>query len=90
MRKVFLERQAEKELKKLGPSVRTRVLDAIDALQNDPFPPGSRKLSGNPVDDSANAFWRIRVGDYRVIYTTEEDHLVVVVVRVRHRKDAYR
>ena len=87
---VYLERRAEKELKKLDPPIRDRILEAIDALQHDPFPAGSTKLKGNPIDRSDNDFWRIRVGDYRVIYTTEEGDLVVVVVRVRHRKDAYR
>ena len=90
MHDVYLTRKAQKELKKIDRSDRDRILDAVDDLQNDAFPPGSKKLRGNPVDDTDRSFWRLRVGDYRVIYTTEDDHLVVLVVRVRHRKDAYR
>jgi mRNA interferase RelE/StbE len=90
MHEVYLTRKAQKELKKIDHTDRDRVLNAIDELQKDPFPHGSKKLTGNPIDDSDDDFWRLRVGDYRVIYTTEDDDLVVLVVRVRHRREAYR
>lgn len=61
----------------------TRIHAALDALAANPRPPSSRKLSGE------NA-WRVRVGDTRVIYQIEDDRLLVIVVRVRHRADAYR
>lgn len=56
---------------------------ALGRLADDPRPPGSKKLVGS--DD-----WRIRVGDYRVVYAVDDDVVVVVVVRVSHRSSAYR
>jgi len=61
------------------------------ALAQDPIPEGAKQLSGNPMpDEEDEVFFQIRVGDYRVIYTIEEERLLVLVVRVRHRRDAYR
>lgn len=74
---------AARQLRKLDPPTARRVQGAIALLANDPRPPASRPLTGRPA-------WRVRVGDYRVIYTIEDDRLVVVVVTVGHRRDAYR
>ena len=81
---VNFRRSAEKDLRKLNAAVRRRVLRSIDALVLNPRPVGCRKLYG-----SENAF-RIRVGDYRVIYTVDDHVLVVAIERVRHRREVYR
>jgi mRNA interferase RelE/StbE len=57
---------------------------AILGLAGDPHPPGSKKLEG------AGDLYRIRVGDYRVLYTVEHDRLVVLVVDIGNRRDIYR
>jgi mRNA interferase RelE/StbE len=82
--KVFLERSAEKDLKRLSHDIHDRVIAAIKNLSNDPRPANSRKLSGSLND------WRIRVGDYRVIYEIADVIRVVRVNRVRHRREVYR
>lgn len=84
MYRVLLERAAEKDLRKLSPQVHDRVLAAIQGLAADPRPPGCRKLVGSRND------WRIRVGDYRVLYEIADAIRIVRVNRVRHRGDAYR
>jgi mRNA interferase RelE/StbE len=91
MYSVEITNRAHKEFKKLGSDVQKRVLAAMKALGRDPIPDSAKQLSGNPMpDEEAETFYRIRVGDYRVIYTIEEARLLVLVVRVRHRRDAYR
>ena len=74
----------EEGLRSLPKEEVTRVVAAVEQLAGDPFPNGSQKLSG-----SEHTF-RIRVGDYRVIYEVLAEVRVVEVQRVRHRKDAYR
>ncbi|MBX3739382.1 MAG: type II toxin-antitoxin system RelE/ParE family toxin [Akkermansiaceae bacterium] len=69
---------------KLQPAVAQRVDAAILKLADDPHPPGSLKLAG---DENA---YRIRVGDYRIIYEIRNEVLVVLVVKIGHRKDIYR
>jgi mRNA interferase RelE/StbE len=75
---------AVRELKRLDRSVISRIAEAVGHLAQRPFPQGCRKLKG-----SADTY-RIRVGDYRVVYEVVEHRLVIEVVRVRHRKDVYR
>lgn len=75
---------AEKQLKKIPAHEQKRVLDAILGLAAEPFPLGTRKLSGH--DD----VFRIRVGNYRIIYSVESQRVVIVVLKVGHRKDMYR
>lgn len=74
---------AARDFKKLDPQVCRRIVPAIEALADDPRPTGVKKLKGE-VD-----LWRIRVGDYRIIYEIEDAKLVIYVLRVSHRKDAY-
>ncbi len=64
-------------------SVQKRIVRALEQLETDPRPPGVRKLQGE------DNLWRLRVGDHRVIYTIENDRLLVLVVRVANRRDAY-
>lgn len=77
-------RSARKELRRITPNAIRRILEAVEDLERDPFPTGCQKLSGS------DCAFRIRVGDYRVIYEVFRDSLVVEVVRVRHRRDVYR
>ncbi len=81
---VEISRTAEKQLRKLPHRDQERVARAMLALANDPFPRGARKLSG--YDDVC----RVRVGRYRILYSVTETALVIVVLKVGHRKDVYR
>jgi len=81
---VSFRRSADKELQKLDVTTQRRVLRAVEPLAKNPRPDGCRKLQGS--DDA----YRIRVGDYRVIYTVDDKVLIVAVERVRHRRDVYR
>jgi len=80
--RIELRPSAARALRKLDPQVRRRVQGAIAMLAQDPRPPGARALQGRPG-------LRVRVGDYRIIYTVEDDVLLVVVVRLGHRRDVY-
>ncbi len=82
--RVLLERAAEKDLSKLPSEIHGRVIAAIQGLATHPRPPGCRKLVGCKND------WRIRVGDYRVVYEIADEIRVVRVNRVRHRREVYR
>lgn len=80
--RIELRPAAVRALRKLDPSIRPRVQGAIALLAEDPRPPGARKLQGREG-------LRVRVGDYRIIYTVKDDVLVVVVVTLVHRRDVY-
>ena len=82
--RIELTRDALRDLAKLDKPVRRRVQGAIDRLADDPHPAGMIALRGAP-----GAF-RIRVGDYRVIYVLRDDLLLVVVIDIGHRRDVYR
>jgi mRNA interferase RelE/StbE len=82
--RIELTRDALRALAKLDKPVRRRLQGAIDRLADDPCPAGMIALRGAP-----GAF-RIRVGDYRVIYVLHDDLLLVVVIDIGHRRDVYR
>jgi mRNA interferase RelE/StbE len=82
--RVLLRRSAARELSALPQPMRVRVTQIIARLANNPRPPGAKLLR------SADGRWRVRVGDYRVLYQVDDDRVVVLVVRVRHRSIAYR
>lgn len=84
MYRILLERAAEKDLSRLSSVIHGRVIMAIQALAANPRPAGCRKLAGSQYD------WRIRVGDYRVIYEIGDEIRIVRVNRVRHRREVYR
>ena len=84
MYRILLERAAEKDLKRLAAQVHDRIITAIQTLAHNPRPPGCRKLAGGKND------WRIRVGDYRVVYEIADAIRIVRVNRVRHRREVYR
>jgi mRNA interferase RelE/StbE len=79
---VFIARKANKAIARLPDMAYQRVKDAIADLANDPRPPGCTKLSGREG-------YRIRIGDYRVIYRVNDQVRLVEVFRVAHRGDAY-
>ena len=74
---------AKKELKDLEPNATGRVLPKIRELSGNPRPTGCRKLHG--YKDR----WRIRVGNYRVVYSIDDEQRIVDITRIAHRKDAY-
>lgn len=74
---------AEKELRKLPDRLIARLVPHLEDLASNPRPSGCKKLRGG--DDE----WRIRVGDYRVVYTVDDARLLVEVTRIRHRSEAY-
>lgn len=80
--RVELRPAAAKALRKLDPQVRGRIQGAIALLAQDPRPPAARALQGRPG-------LRVRVGDYRIIYTVQDDILLVVVVTLGHRREIY-
>jgi mRNA interferase RelE/StbE len=81
--RVVLTSSAEKELKRLQASVIARILPRIENLSSNPRPAGCKKLKGGDAE------WRIRVGDYRVVYTIDDTKLLVEATRVRHRSAVY-
>ena len=81
---VVFARSARRELERLDAGVARRILSRIEALGSNPRPPGCVKLQG------ANDLWRIRVGDYRTVYSIDDRARVVDISAVRHRSDAYR
>lgn len=74
---------AVRALRRLDPGLRPRIEGVIALLAEDPRPPASRPLKGRPG-------YRVRVGDYRIIYTVRDDVLLIVVVTLGHRRDVYR
>ncbi|MEO0114244.1 MAG: type II toxin-antitoxin system RelE/ParE family toxin [candidate division WOR-3 bacterium] len=84
MYEVYLERAAEKDLKRLSAVDFYRIISRIKSLSNDPRPWDCRKIVGSKSD------WRIRIGDYRIIYEIDEKAKAVRVMRVRHRREVYR
>lgn len=80
---VSLKRSVLKDLESVPVRDRDRIMGRIGGLAHDPRPPGCEKLS-------ALERYRIRVGDYRIVYSIEDEALVVWVVRVGHRRDVYR
>ena len=80
---VHIKRSAAKEIEAVPRNDRARIIDRIRALFEDPRPAGSKKLSGREA-------YRIRQGDYRIVYTVSDDDRLVVVSVVAHCRDAYR
>jgi mRNA interferase RelE/StbE len=82
--RIEFTRSASKDLRALDAKLVARLLTAIEALAADPHPPGSKKLA------SSLATHRLRVGDYRVVYEIDVGILLILVVRIRHRREVYR
>lgn len=81
---IEFSRLADRQFRSLPSQIQQRLKSRIDALATTPRPHGSEKLSGQ------EQFYRIRVGDYRIVYAVEDDRLLVLVVKVGHRREVYR
>jgi len=81
--KLLIKPSAVKELEALPAKDRRRLVARLQRLSSHPRPPGSEKLSGHDL-------YRIRQGNYRVLYSVEDLALVVLVIKVGHRRDVYR
>lgn len=84
MYEVLVERSVERTLKRLPHQVFVRIVTAIKDLGVNPRPSGCRKLAGSDSD------WRVRAGDYRVLYEIDDEKRIVRILHVRHRREAYR
>ena len=84
MYEVLLEQTAERDLKRLGAEYFQRIIQETKGLADNPRPAGCRKITGSESD------WRIRVGDYRIVYEIDDTARTVKVMRVRHRREIYR
>ena len=80
---LFIEKRAQRTLSRIARQDRERIADAIRRLADEPRPPGVKKLSGRDA-------WRIRVGDYRILYEIYDERLVILVVDIGHRREVYR
>ncbi|ALE04754.1 plasmid stabilization protein (plasmid) [Arthrobacter sp. ERGS1:01] len=74
---------ALRQLRKIDPGARRRIQAAVEILAETPRPPGAKKLVGGQGE------WRVRTGDYRIVYEIHDDVLVVLVVTVGHRREIY-
>jgi mRNA interferase RelE/StbE len=81
---VQLAPAAKRQLRKLDRSIQERVIRRLDKLKKDPRPPGVEKMEG---DEST---YRIRMGEYRIVYEIQNKVLVVLVLKVGHRREVYR
>jgi mRNA interferase RelE/StbE len=81
--RVILPRSVQKELDRLPGDVGKRVMARLRALESNPRPADVKKLKGRPA-------WRVRVGDYRIIYEIHDRELVVIVITIGHRREVYR
>ena len=81
--RVFIPKSVHKQLNKLPASVSDSVVSKLSSLQENPRPNGSLKMQGSEG-------WRIRLGDYRIIYDIDDKEKAVVIRRVGHRREIYR
>ncbi|MCM6763127.1 type II toxin-antitoxin system RelE/ParE family toxin [Rathayibacter sp. ZW T2_19] len=82
--RIELEPSAVRQLRKLDPQDRRRVQAALELLADDPRPPASTMLV------NSGGAWRVRVGDFRIVYEIEDDRLIVLVLALGHRREIYR
>ena len=79
-----MSRPAARQIEALDRVTQARIISRLEALQADPRPPTAKKLKGE------HATWRVRAGDYRIVYRIEDDRLLILVVKVGHRREVYR
>jgi mRNA interferase RelE/StbE len=80
--KIEILRSAQKQLSKIQHQQQNQIIENIRKLSENPRPLCCKKLSGRPA-------WRIRIGDYRVIYEINDQRLLVLIITIGHRKDVY-
>jgi len=81
--RVTLAPAAKRQLRKFDPQARRRIQAAIDLLAAEPRPPAATRLVGGAGE------WRVRTGDYRIVYEIHDEELIVLVLRVGHRRNIY-
>jgi mRNA interferase RelE/StbE len=81
--RVILPKSVQKELDRLPEEIAARIMARLSALESNPRPPDVKKLKGRQG-------WRVRAGDYRIIYEILDRELVVIVVTIGHRREVYR
>ena len=82
--KIEWKQSAKKELKKLDKQIIPRILQAVKNLADNPYSSGSKKLIGS------DSIYRIRVGDYRIVYNIKSSVLTIEIIKVGHRREIYR
>jgi mRNA interferase RelE/StbE len=82
--KIHWKQSAKKELKKLDKQIIPRILQAVENLAENPYSSGSKKLIGS------DSIYRIRVGDYRIVYNLKSSVLIIEIIKVGHRREIYR
>lgn len=80
---IFLSSKADKQLKKLPPKMHEIIIKKITLLGKNPFPAGSKKLTSRDG-------WRVRIGDYRILYAVDKNKGELTILSAAHRKDAYK
>ena len=80
---LLIERRAQRSLSRIAAQDRDRISSAIRRLAEEPKPHGVKKLSGRNV-------WRIRIGDYRILYEIHNERLLILVIDIGHRREIYR
>lgn len=80
---IELETRARRELMELPRDIQQRIADCLDDLEDNPRPPGTKKLVGQEG-------YRIRTGDYRMLYIIDDAHRLVRIYRIGHRREVYR
>ncbi|MGJ8640403.1 MAG: type II toxin-antitoxin system RelE family toxin [Opitutaceae bacterium] len=81
--KIEFSKRVRKDFKKIPTHDAKRILNAIQLLASDPLPQNSKKLKGEEL-------FRIRIGNYRVIYSIEDSKMIIFVIKLGHRKDIYK
>ena len=82
--KIVVKESAAKALKKIPKADRKRIADKIDDLAENPDGPETIKMKGD------NPLHRVRVGDYRIVYEIQDNVLLILIIKIGHRKDIYR
>ena len=81
--KIEIKKSAQKEIRKLPRNIREKVVGIINRLYDDPVPAEAQKIKGS------DNIYRIRQGNYRIVYRLYKNELLIIIIRVRHRKDVY-
>jgi len=81
--KIYFRKSAAKELEKLPKAALRKIIKRIERLSDEPRPAGCEKLSGHEL-------YRVRQGDYRIVYSIQDNELTIWVIKVGHRKDIYK
>ncbi len=81
--RITLSPMAARQLRKLDAGVRRRIQAALELLAEQPRPPSATRLVGGAGE------WRVRTGDYRIVYEIEDERLLILVLRIGHRREVY-